>query len=89
MKVKFKKTYLKDLEKLPNEIKRKIEELCFIQIPKINKFGDMTNVKKIRGYKTFYRIRMGDYRIGFEMRNGDIVFYRALHRKDIYRYFPQ
>jgi len=88
MNVKFKRTYLKDLEKLPGDIKRGTEELSFLQIPKIQKLVDMTNVKKIKGYKSFYRVRIGDYRIGFELRNGVIVFYRVLHRKDIYKYFP-
>ena len=74
MNVKFKRTYLKDLKKLPEDIRRRTEELSFLQIPKIQKLVDMTNVKKIKGYKSFYRMRIGDYRIGFELRNGVIVF---------------
>ncbi|MCD4790566.1 MAG: type II toxin-antitoxin system RelE/ParE family toxin [Bacteroidales bacterium] len=47
---------------------------------------------KIRGYKNYYRIRFGDYRLGFEIeKQGNIIvikFIRFLHRKYIYKNFP-
>jgi mRNA interferase RelE/StbE len=42
----------------------------------------------MKGYTNFYRIKTGDYRIGFEYKDGEIIIYRVLHRKDIYKYFP-
>jgi len=87
MEVLFKKTFFKDLKKLPKDIKETFEELVFKEIPNI-KFSEIKNLKKIKGYDNFYRIKDGDYRVGFEYRNKRIVFYRALHRKDIYKYFP-
>jgi mRNA interferase RelE/StbE len=46
--------------------------------------------KKIEGYETYYRIRIGDYRLGMEAISGrEVVLLRFLHRKDIYRYFPK
>ena len=48
----------------------------------------IVNLKKLKGFKTAYRIRIGDYRIGVFI-DGDIVeFARVVHRKDIYRLFP-
>lgn len=88
MKISFKNAFLKDLEKLPSDYKRKIEHLVFTEIPKIDNLYDIKNIKKIRGDKNYYRIRVGNYRIGFEEQDGEIVFMRVLHRKDIYRYFP-
>jgi mRNA interferase RelE/StbE len=50
---------------------------------------DKLDVEKIEGYVNYYRIRIGNYRIGCEMQTGDkIIFYRVKHRKDIYRVFP-
>jgi mRNA interferase RelE/StbE len=37
---------------------------------------------------TFYRVRIGDYRIGLELAGDELIFVRCLHRKEIYRYFP-
>lgn len=46
------------------------------------------NVKKLKGYKIAYRIRMGDYRIGFLLETDTIKLSRIMNRKEIYRYFP-
>lgn len=48
----------------------------------------MPNLKKMSGASGFYRIRMGDYRIGVAVEAGVVEFVRVLHRRDIYRYFP-
>jgi mRNA interferase RelE/StbE len=48
----------------------------------------INNIKKLKGYEKFYRIRIGDYRIGIEITEDYVILTRILHRKDIYRYFP-
>lgn len=88
MKVKFKKIFLKDLKRLPANISEKIQKLVFVEIPGYEEIGQIRKIKKIKGFDTFYRIRVGEYRIGFMGKDNEVVFYRALHRKDIYRYFP-
>ncbi len=45
-------------------------------------------MKKMQGYDTLYRIRLGDYRIGIEIVADQVILVRFLHRKDIDRYFP-
>lgn len=67
---------------------RKSKTIAFDDIPKLHDMDDVKNSKKIKVNKQFYRIRVGDYRIGFRLDNNILVFMRALHRKDIYRYFP-
>lgn len=53
------------------------------------KFVDCSySIKAITGFKNFYRLRLKDYRIGFEAKGMIVIFMRAKHRKDIYRYFP-
>ena len=37
---------------------------------------------------SYYRIRIGDYRIGIKGEGDVIVLMRVMHRKDIYRVFP-
>jgi mRNA interferase RelE/StbE len=48
----------------------------------------VAGMKKMQGYDTFFRLRLGDYRIGMEVVDDQVIFVRLLHRKDIYRYFP-
>jgi mRNA interferase RelE/StbE len=48
------------------------------------------HAKKIEGYRSYYRIKVGDYRLGMEaVSKTEVVLLRFLHRKDIYRYFPK
>jgi mRNA interferase RelE/StbE len=47
------------------------------------------NLKKLRAASgSYYRIRIGEYRIGLIFSGGIVTFVRCLHRKEIYRYFP-
>ncbi|HEY4721787.1 MAG TPA: type II toxin-antitoxin system RelE/ParE family toxin [Anaerolineae bacterium] len=48
----------------------------------------MANIKKLQGGTNYYRIRVGDYRVGLVVESDTVTFVRFLHRKDIYRYFP-
>jgi mRNA-degrading endonuclease RelE of RelBE toxin-antitoxin system len=61
--------------------------LTFEEIPKIQSFAEITNLKKLKGYENAYRIRIGDYRIGIIFDGETVMFQRVLHRKDIYLYF--
>jgi len=84
----LKKSFIKDLKELPKNIQEKIKKLVFEEIPNKNNPPEIPNVKKLKGADSYYRIRVGDYRIGFKYENGKIVFYRVLHRKQIYKRFP-
>ena len=54
------------------------------------KLNEVSNVKKkLKGDADYYRIRVGDYRIGIKVNDGIVCLVRILHRKEIYRYFPQ
>jgi len=45
------------------------------------------NAKKLQGEKNLWRVRVGDYRILYEIQNTKLVVLviRIAHRKDIYR----
>ncbi len=40
------------------------------------------------GYKDFYKIRFGDYRIGLLKSGKAIELRRVLNKKEIYKFFP-
>ena len=49
----------------------------------------MSNVKKLQGYRNYYRVRLGDFRRGFALDDTPVgPALRLLHRREIYRYFP-
>jgi mRNA interferase RelE/StbE len=48
----------------------------------------VANVKKMKGYSGYFRIRIGDYRLGVYIEKNDIFIQRFAHRKNIYDIFP-
>ncbi len=87
MRLEFKESFLRDLKKIKErKIKQEIKKL--IETVEQASLNEVKDVKKIKGYKDFYRIKMGNYRVGIKKTKDSIIFVRILHRKDIYKYFP-
>jgi mRNA interferase RelE/StbE len=87
MKVLAQGSFLKDLKSLKrnNDLNRQIEVV-------INQFRETNTLSEIRSIKhlssVYYRIRIGDYRLGFRLEEDTIILQRILHRKDIYKLYP-
>ncbi len=78
--VQFKPRAVKDIESLPVRAQSKV-------IRDIEKMSDglKGDVKKLTDFTPEYRLRVGDYRVLFELENHSIVIYRVRHRRDVYR----
>lgn len=88
MRLKIDKSFVKDTDKLNDQkIKQKIA-LCIDQILVAKTTDEILNLKKLKGFKQHYRIRIGDYRIGALLIEDEVFFERFIHRKDIYKYYP-
>jgi len=68
------------LRKAPEEIRREIGYRLHLLQQEFS--GD---VKKLRGSKNEYRLRVGNWRVLFELVGNRIVVYDLGQRKDIYR----
>ncbi|MBD2435426.1 type II toxin-antitoxin system RelE/ParE family toxin [Nostoc sp. FACHB-110] len=88
MNVEFRKSFEKDLSKIRDETLLQKIQTVIEEVENAESLLDVNNVKKLKADGDYYRIRIGDYRIGLTISDGIIVFVRALQRKDIYRYFP-
>jgi mRNA interferase RelE/StbE len=79
----WKKSAEKDLKKIDSQyipqIIRKAENLSSDPFPE--------NSRKIQGAETSYRIRIGDYRIIYQVDSGRriVIIFHVRHRKDAYR----
>jgi len=89
MIIEFDKSFEKSLTKVKdNTLFIKIESLIE-KIEKAEKMSEIKNVKKLTGFKNYYRIRIGDFRLGFEKINDNTIrFITVARRKDIYSVFP-
>jgi len=88
VKVEFRNSFARDLKSIRDKgllqrVRETIEETERAKSP-----SQISNLKKLKGRGDYYRIRIGDYRIGIAFAEGTLVFVRFLNRKDIYKYFP-
>ena len=87
MNIEIRNSFTKDADKLPGIFKNQLARIIE-QINNADKISEVSACKKLKGFKTAYRIRMGQYRIGFYYENDVVELVRVINRKDIYRYFP-
>ncbi len=64
MNLKFDRSFLKSVEKIKDaSLKRKIAA-AIDEVESAIDLGEVKQLKKLQGYKTYYRIKVGDYRKG-------------------------
>ena len=76
----FKPRARKDLRALGSENVRRVLE-------KIEALTDdlAGDVKRLTDYTPEFRLRVGDYRVLFEIDGSTIIVYRVVHRREAYR----
>jgi len=89
LKVLYAKALLKDLEAVSRNtgVKKKLSKLIET-LKAIDTLDGIRHIKKIEGYDSYYRLRIGDYRLGLKISEDTVELIRFLHRRDIYRRFP-
>jgi mRNA interferase RelE/StbE len=84
--IKFRPAVEKNLRTLPQKdlirIKRKIDALA-------ENLPDKA-ITKMKGNNNFHKVRVGDYRVIFEIHDATLVILvvKIGHRKDIYKHLP-
>lgn len=88
MKVEFTRKFVKQVESISDStMKSKVGKIIDEVIDSYTLSG-IQHIKKISGYNDFYRIRIGNYRMGFVLRGNVVIFAAFDHRSRIYKYFP-
>ena len=80
MKIIIKESAYKDLKQIDKQTAVKILK----DIQKLENYPDISNTKKLKNYTPTYRLRIGNYRVLFDIEDDNIVIGRILHRKDAY-----
>jgi len=88
MEILFERSFERDLKKIRDKRLLKQVRNAIRRVEDAAGLSEITNLKKLQGFDSYYRIKVGDYRIGIELSEGKIIFVCLLARKDIYRYFP-
>ncbi len=86
MRTRFRDVFTRDLKNIKDRrilahVADAIDAVEEAQAP-----ADIPHLKKLRGWKDLFRIRVGDFRVVVLLEEGTVEFLRCLHRKDVYRH---
>jgi len=88
LNTQFKESFLKDLRAIKDrDLLARVNEIIQA-VEKAQTPQEIPTLKKLRGERNYFRIRIGDYRLGLKIEGQLVTLVRILNRKDIYRYFP-
>ncbi len=82
--VKLTPSFQKDLECLPPKMQERVLE----SLPRLeeNPLGPPPKIKRLKGQGVGqWRLRVGDYRVRYDVVGKDVVLYRVRDRKEVYR----
>ena len=88
MNTQFRASFARDLRNIKNKDSLKRIKETIEQVERAQSAQDIPNLKKLKGGSNYYRIRVGEYRVGLIIESDTVTFVRCLNRKEIYRYFP-
>ncbi len=89
MTVEFDKSFERSLRRIHSQAVLSRLKQIVLQIETTSFLSEIPNIKKLTGFSNYYRIRVGDYRIGFEVVDATTIrFILIAHRRDIYKLFP-
>jgi mRNA interferase RelE/StbE len=88
MQTSFRESFWKDVKHCNDQRIKTLVNEVIRDVERAKSLGEIKNLKKLKGFKTSYRIRIADYRLGLDILGQNVEFIRLLNRKEIYRYFP-
>ncbi len=87
MEVIVTKTFSKQFKKCPPHIQSMAKNVIS-SLDQAQSLNDLNNIKKLTGFNDFYRIRIGNFRIGFKQESPYVILICIMERSQIYKAFP-
>lgn len=81
MIVNIDKKAIKDLSKID---KKEVEKIL-LKIENLEDYPDVPNLKKLTKFDPPFRLRVGDYRVLFDVEGNTVTVYRIRHRRESYK----
>ncbi|MBE0449162.1 MAG: type II toxin-antitoxin system RelE/ParE family toxin [Actinobacteria bacterium] len=77
------RTFLKDLEKLPADMKPKVEKVLLELKQDPHSSSDIKKLRNVAIGK--WRLRIGDWRLRYDIKGSEILLHVIRHRRDVYK----
>lgn len=83
--VEFVRSARKEFEKLPERIRDNVVKA--LKLLSHDPYSELLRVKKLKGAEDLFRIRLGDYRVVYEIDGNKliVIVIKIGHRSEIYR----
>lgn len=88
MIVEYKKSFLKDVRKVRDQNIRKRLESVLLELESTDRIDSISGLVPLVGSSGYYRIRIGNYRLGLKVYDSKVEVIRFLIRGEIYKRFP-
>ena len=88
MRTRFRKSFERDLRKVRDRQLLTRVAAAIREIEGAESLSDLRSVQPLAGSAGFYRVRIGEYRLGMFVEGQAVEIVRFLHRREVYRYFP-
>ena len=85
-RVEFTRSAKREFDRLPQRMQERVVEACGVLT--MNPFSDLLRIKKLKGAAALYRVRIGDHRLVYEVRQQLllVVIIKIGHRREVYRH---
>lgn len=88
MRSAFRTSFARDLRRIRETVVLEQVRSAILAVEAAEDLRAIPHIKKLSGGGPYFRIRVGEYRIGLHVEAETATFVRVLPRRDIYRYFP-
>ena len=88
METRFESSFNRDLRRTRNSDLRRRVLQAIENVESASRISEVPGIRRIRARGNFYRIRVGDYRIGLEVEGNLAILERFAHRSEIYQDWP-
>jgi mRNA interferase RelE/StbE len=88
MKVEFLKQFSKYIDSINSKIVKQSLIRVIASLENAQTLSEIAHLKKLKGHRSAYRIRVGNYRHGLFFEDSTILLARFVHRREIYKFFP-
>ena len=87
MEVIVTKTFTKQYLRCPANVQSATRDLI-TALENAKSINEINDCKKLSGFKNYYRIRVGQYRVGLKQEKPRIFVFCVMERSQIYKFFP-
>lgn len=88
MELEYRTSFIRDLRRVRDADIRGRVERTIEDLEAASTIAEIPGAARIKAEGRYYRIRLGDYRLGVAQEDDVAILVRFLHRRDIYRFFP-